>query len=1547
MNTSRRIRLAPLFAAFALSSLGLVAEAHGARGVSPAIVVGGVSITGSQSPATLAPGAPNIVLLTLDITNSNPAAEQIKVLSVENTTTGPGTQAQLDAELGSMNLYLDDGDGVFDPAKDALEKTTQAHLGLISFKGLTIGMTAGGAVRLFVVENVPTAVRDGDAFDVEMQSSADLTLNPATSITSPFPVDPAGSFPINGMVAAQITLNAVGPATLVAGSLNNVALDVTLPPDGYQPDVLQEFSVVNAGTAVSATDIAAIRAWVDDGDGIFNPTLDRALPKLVFTGDRWELSGLTEPVPLNGLHLFITVDLSDQATEGRTVRLGIPSTPSFGVDMASANDGPWDRAAPNPYALPITNPDRVQFAATPLAASTVNPGQSQVLLLDLVAASTYAVNHTLTNLVIRNMSRGQGTSAQLDGELQNVTLRADGNGNGVLDDPVTDPVIGTSFFSAGAASFSGLNWSLAAGATAHLFVTGDVALANAADADTLSANLAQASDVTFLEATRVVASWPVDSRSRLGVDGMVAAQIQNPGAPGASLAPGQGPVLALDFVIPRNGYAADSLQRIRLVNAGTAAPADLAEVHFWRDGGDGVFSAGGGDDQDLGVATWQAGTWVSAPLSLPLGAPGARIFTSVTVSASPTDSTTVQFAVPTLGITVASGNDGPIDAAVQNSGVLQISNSPLLATLALSADSSVVGRTVRLVMQVRNTGAKSIVGVTPSALTDTGAGAFTVVSGPTPASVDLAPGAADSLVWTLGAATAGAVTVKASASGMQQSPNVPRSTPDVVSDVHHIFNPATRLDAVFSSSMPSSVNLGTTNVVAFNLTLANAGGALGSPIRLRGFRVRLEDGTGAGIVPATLLSRVVVRSGAQVCLVKTALESSGSDVDLTLTNPIEIGNSGTVPLTLRLDVSSSATSPSFRVVIVDTTVFVAEDAIAATAVPEHFTNVTPPAKTGVARLTQAATRLNVSRLAGSAQRVGRGQSDVPLLGLHLQNPGVDGITSDAQVISFNLRLADSTGVPFAHLSDELSRIEVRVGAQVVASRAIDPADGPQVTLTMSPLPTIAVVPPVDLQIFGDVSPAASLGDFDAMLGDSTSFVAVDRNTQTPIPAVYATTPISGPSVIVEGQADSVRAHNLPQFPANLPIGSMNVAAMTVGIRHPGAPGTARIRVDSLTVRFEDDARRPLVPASYVSKLRVLWNGVQVASVTDPPASGNTCVAPLPGPLIEPGDSATAQILVDIAPAAPAGFLELMVPANGISAVDADLGTPVMAAPDSGADFPLSSGLTHLAPPPRDLIAGLISTMPAALASDGRPVGIGSLWLLNNASPASGSIQLGHLELRASDRLFASVPLGAAFTRVTALVADTVWAQSAALSIDSTLAFLAAAAPLDLAPGDTVRVVIQAISSTSATLSSMRAGFDAADIGVIQPSSGALQISVQPEPGRTFPLWTETGSFAGLSLKDSYSNFPNPFAAGRQVTSFAYYLRADARVTLAILTPDGERVARVLDDAPRAAGMHGDDRWDGRNGAGRVVRNGVYIAELVARYADGSSARELRKLAVVR
>jgi len=206
------------------------------------------------------------------------------------------------------------------------------------------------------------------------------------------------------------------------------------------------------------------------------------------------------------------------------------------------------------------------------------------------------------------------------------------------------------------------------------------------------------------------------------------------------------------------------------------------------------------------------------------------------------------------------------------------------------------------------------------------------------------------------------------------------------------------------------------------------------------------------------------------------------------------------------------------------------------------------------------------------------------------------------------------------------------------------------------------------------------------------------------------------------------------------------------------------------------------------------------------------------------------------------------------------------------------------------------------------------------------------------------PVGAAASIVRLYRQGNLWAE-AALQPGDTLATLSGA-PINVAPQAPIAMELRFVPRAGVA-GGLRLGFQASDVGVIQPTNPLLAIGVAAPPGKSYPLWTEYGGFTVADLERSYANFPNPFAAGREPTRFAYYLPGSARVTLRIWTPRGERVATVLEQAERSQGLHQDDAWDGRNGHGDVVANGVYVAEIVVQLDGGDSRRLLRKVAVVR
>ena len=1493
----------------------------------------------ARSVTAMFVGAPAQEVWRMSLRNPSAVPETLTSLRITNAAAGPGTQSQRDAEWTALALVASAAGVPRDSGSASFSG------GAATFTNLAAVIPARDSLEVVLRAGGAAGARVGDTLDLRLASPNDCGFAPPVNLRASWPVEPAGAFVIQGMIASQIDVRPSGPGTLNAGLSRQLALEARLPANGYEPDQLQRVEVINLGSAVNGGDITKVEAWADDGDGRFSATTDQRLGTLVFTGSRWEITGHSVAVPVNGVRLFWTVDLAAQATEGRTVRLAIPAAPDVGIGMASGDSGPLDRDVEEPWGFTISSLDRVTVAAAPLNSRIARPGDRALPLLQLVATNSYATDRTLSDVVITNTTRGSGTPAELDGEIRTLTLREDANDDAVLSGTDVDPILGTGFFSGGSANFSGLRWRIPAGRTRQLFVTADASPMTAADGDSLDVSVSGALSMAFIEATAVTGGWPLDSSGPVTIDGFAAAQVLCARTPSLTVAPNDAGLLALDFIVPADGYRPDDLHGMRVVNLGTAGVPELQAMKLWRDGGDGVYSAGSGDDILLGAMSPQGGGWQAPPLGATIGPAGLHCFISVDVAGSPTESTTVRLAIPIDGIDNASANDGPVDTAVASVDGLLISSAPLLASL-LTAPSTSLGQVVAVRMVVRNTGTETVNAIAPSTLGVTGTGALTAVSGPSPAAFSLAPAAVDTFVWQYSATTVGAARFTGRAAGTGAVSGLPRASSYASSGPQQVFVGTSLLTMTAVQTMPVNVNRSQTGVVPFSLTLTNQGGSGASDARLQRLQLRLESPDGGGIVPSRLLTRVEVNEGTNLYLVKTSLESSGSDIDLTLDSPVLVSATQPTTLTLRLDIAPGTTVPGFLVSIIDNSWLTATDATSGTPVTVTVVPGGYPLRSGAAHVVAQALGIAVDTAGTMAPRVARGSRDVPIMTVRLDNPGITGISSDARVYSLGLSLLDSAGVAIADPTSRLKQVHARVESQVIATHVVASGVGSTIVLQFSPPLNIPANSPLEVMLEGDLADSVGVGRFAARLADSTTLEARDATTRTAIPAHYVRDPMDGGWVTIESPADSLVAGGIPLLPASLLIGSADVPAVSIMLRHPGLRGTARIRLDSLHVEFRDELRRPLAPANYFSRLELSWNGIVVASTTVVPAAGAVTFA-LPPLQIEPADSDTVTVSVDVSPAAPAGSIELLVHAAGIMSVDVNTGRAVRVGAALGSDLPVLSGLAQLKTPARMLTVGLSSQMPPAFVADGRPMEAAVITLGNPAPAGAGAIRIDHLVLRAADRSFAPLAVGLAATRLEAWVHGAVWAVSAPLATDSTTAMLVASAPLDLAPGDTTQITLRIVTRGNGGPTGYRLGIDQSGLGVVQPTSALLAVNVQPGPGQQFPMWSDASGLTGLTLRDSYSNFPNPFAAGREGTAFVYYLRAGAHVSIHIMTPFGDNVATLLDNAPRVVGLHQDDQWTGRNGQGQAVYNGVYVAELVVHYDDGSSERVMRKLAVIR
>ncbi len=1501
----------------------------------------------ADSRRHLLPGGASDAVLCIDVVNSATAVASLNAIAVRNPAMSGVDQSRQDAAWAGLDLrYRTGGVDVPVPVVDGGNPAGNFVDGTAVFGGLDLALAPGDTLRLALFGAAALDAPDGLVLSPVIEDADALSVPGNFTISGTWPLIAAGVLAVDGMTAAQIMLRPIGAEVFQLDSVRNVALDVTLPGNGGMADHLTRFNVRNHGTATAGNVLTRLELWADDGDGSFDAAGDTRIAPLTWTGDRWEATGLWHPVSAGGLQIYVTVDVAADALGG-TVQLGLPAGDDTGVGMASGNDGPNDDPVINPFTQTVSATDRIIAAALPLTSAVVAPGQSGVTMLHLIMRNLYDDARVLTRLQVRNTGRGQGDATQdeRDRALSVLSLRRDGNGDGVLGSVTEDPVIGTAVFAAGRAQFTGLNCELQPGSLAHLFLTAGVSRFQAADGDTLGVVIGSGADLDFGGGVALVGAWPLDSQARHRVDGMVSAQIDCRELPPVSLTAGEGPVLAFDFSVPGNGYLADTLTQLHLVNQGSAAVTDIAAVQLWADDGDGLFTPS--SDQSMGDLAGAGDTWVAVGLNVVVPPAGLRLFTSLTVSDAPADSATVRFALPVDGVTVSSNNDGPRDAIVESPTSLLISTAPLLSNLQIAPQRSTLGQTVVVTMAVTNVSGENVTGISPYDIAIGGDGEMTTLSGPEPAAFDLATGDSGTFTWTFRAEAVGDVYAGGRCAGTGAVGGQPRHSLATASGMHRILHPAVPLGVYPVANLPFSINRGQTGVMPMTLTLINSGGTGTADIRLTRLVMTLDDGAGAPVVPADLITGITVAEGINVYCNVQDPELTGQSVTLDLTPPVVVTSQEPVTIGLRLDIRPDTAVRRFRASLVTDDDITAIDHVSLAPIDPLLLTGAFPVSSGTGNLVMQATGLVVTREDTAPITAGRGQEQVELLNLSLHGSGDIEFPADVRIGSFTVSLVDTLGRRLRDAPERIRRLCVNGSMAVHAEVLLQAASDSVVTFQLMPPVTVPVGgTAAPLRIVGQVPADATLGSLRLRLESSTLFDARDGNVGEPVPVSYQPTEIEGPLVTIQAPATVLEVSGTPRFPARLTIGATDTPALTLHLAHTAMVGTAAVAVDTLRLTCLSETRQPLDPSGTCDRLRVYWHGSLCADVAPSASADGVIRVPLTGVRIAAGEAADFDLVCDLEAATSAAGFELVLQGAGVVAHDVNLYTIVALIPGSTGTWPCTTGYARLVAPADELLVDVADRMPPLLAGDDSATELVQLVLRNGAPSGSGSLYLSGLTLRASDADGGARAMGETCREIIVRVGDTLWAGVSDLAVTDSTVVLTGETPLSIPAGETVFATVLAKFREGAG-GALRLGLTQADLQASRPDGAAGLVRIRPAPGATFPFWTAAGHFSGLDLASSYINYPNPFAAGREATSFAFNLPQAADVSLRILSARGESVFTLLDGLALVAGLHQNLLWDGRNGQDQAVHNGVYIAELIARYTDGRQERLLRKVAVVR
>ncbi len=625
------------------------------------------------------PGAKTVELLRLEFTNEGMEDAFIDSMIVLNTSSGYLGSAGIDDVFDGLYLYkqgtyleatLPESHSIEEQPLltrpfsdgDSLAATAEFEDGRAVFVLPAAGtLPAWESVFYYVMADLDSFLAsDGDLLDLAVSSPDSIFIRRETPVRSTsLSLDSEGTTQVDGCLSYQMLLEDASSDTLWSGMDRQVVMTAKLPSNGRSPDVLSAMAVMNYGDPGVDNIFEKVEFWRDDGDGVFSPGDDILIGLPVYTGDRFEISGLKLPI-LGQAAVFVTVDAGQEFTGDITVSFGIPVN---GIQYVSGNDGPIDMDVVQRNSqllvrreyVEISVPSSVEFP------EFVSPGERDAILM-----AVQVENHTLSNLDLENLvvRRGGSPAGCVPPELMNMYLD-----DGDFDfDPDDDEYIASATWRPDGYEFEVTSLSVVTGESAILYFSADMDSILTPDGDTLNFSIESVSDIVFSPITGdsydIDGDFPLALHDPPVTDGMMAHQLNLSSIQDSTIAERLTDILAMDIRLPGNGCLADTLASISLVNSGTAREGHIQRVVFWKDDGDGLFSAA--SDTQAGVfSTVDNVDFALAALSIPLaGDLDNRFFITVDLVEGFTTGANILFMVPIAGVEVVSGNDGPVDRAV-------------------------------------------------------------------------------------------------------------------------------------------------------------------------------------------------------------------------------------------------------------------------------------------------------------------------------------------------------------------------------------------------------------------------------------------------------------------------------------------------------------------------------------------------------------------------------------------------------------------------------------------------------------------------------------------------------------------------------------------------------------------------------------------------------------------------------------------------------------------------------------------------------------------
>jgi hypothetical protein len=1004
------------------------------------------------------------------------------------------------------------------------------------------------------------------------------------------------------------------------------------------------------------------------------------------------------------------------------------------------------------------------------------------------------------------------------------------------------------------------------------------------------------------------------------VDGHTAAQIAVADLTGGVLAPTERDRLAFAIRVPSNGCLPDTLHGVRIANLGTAGPSDIETL---------ALRAG---ENDLGALVWNGQVWVREGIALPVPPGGIPIEIHATPAAGSEDGRTIRLALPAGGLTMASSNDGPIDASVLSPALFTISTAPLFVSIAVPGNPVSVGQPFDAEMTIQHIDqgdGDTLVHVRPDSIRAFGSSVAPLASPPSDSTVRLAPGESARFVWRWSAGSSGSVRFAGSASGERASNGLAVASPPAESGELSIQKVPSGVNLSPVATLPASVNHGARLVPLFVLSIAHAdpAGSGAASVRIDTIRIGFEEGGGAFLGANRLLRGAVARLGGSVLGIVDSASVGDSLLTIPIVPSLLVSPGGAPAAEILIDLREEASTRAFRGVLHGASVLSPRDPNSLQLVPVAGPL---PFRTLEASIVVPPSSLLVTVTGGLPPRVNRGAESVPILDFTLESRGTTGVTANVLIRELVIVLTDGS-FPFDWARVSGPGITHFSGSQWTEANRV-------LSFPLAPPIEVPVNNPMAVRLSGNLKLEAPLGLFRIGVAD-TLFVNPSTATESqeievvllltePIQSVIV---VPADSLLAEGTSPSDTTAALP--------GERARRIFAIRLHHPGADSLSPIECRSLRFRAEGASGDSIEMRSLIAQVRASREGTALASLAPLAEGAATLVVPFSSAVsLEPGESADIFFEADLRADAPPGDYRFTVLASGIEAADGIDGNPVSVAftGEDAAFFRTDTLHVRRTSDRVDVFADL--RLPPTVVGGAAIEGAGRLRFAPNGGSETAPVRLSGfriiLEDSKGERIDPAEALAGA-SLVSGTSEEAVWA---ALGADAILFFFEP--PFVLSPAETLDLTVDLALAASPSVSSFRIRLPVEEVAITGGNTAARRADGDPGANPSSYAHRAEKSFAG-----SLRNYPNPFASGREETTIAFYSRAPGRAAIRIYTGLGLAV-RSWETKIESSGLV-ETRWDGRNGDGREVLSGVYLASVEVLYDDGERDHEIHKIAVLR